>query len=181
MKELQFEKRFTEVLELLEGKTKSNARWKDFGSKGGPHKSLKDKKQKRQETKKIEKEAKKGDLEDLKESEKNKSYNFLFENSPSTSDIEKIKGFVSSKGSFKTARMLINSFIKKISGGAADLSILPDTSSLANGVDSVSSFLDEGDYESAWAEAKNTASDILYDEGFPMEGDEFTERFYFKR
>jgi hypothetical protein len=72
MENLKFETIFNDITDLLEGKTKSNARWKDFGQKGGVHRTEKDKSKDRTESKKIEKAAQKQDLENLEESKKSK-------------------------------------------------------------------------------------------------------------
>ena len=56
--------------------------------------------------------------------------------------------------------------MKRIGLSSADL---PDTATFANGVDGVEDFLKDGDYDSAITVAKDTAIEMLEDEGMEME------------
>ena len=70
-------------------------------------------------------------------------------------------------GARKVAIVMVNKALGFIS--ASDL---PDTSTYANGLDTIEVLLNDGNYEEAFREAKDTASAMLNEEGF---GDLFGE------
>ena len=84
--------------------------------------------------------------------------------------VEKIQSWCDSLGCRQTAIKLVDLVLNKMVGlSSSDLS---DTSTLANGLDEMESLLEDGDYQSAFNIAKDTAKEMLDDEGYPMEMDE---------
>jgi hypothetical protein len=84
--------------------------------------------------------------------------------------VEKIQSWCDSLGCRQTAVKLVDICLNKMVGlSSSDLS---DTSTFANGLDEIETQLEDGDYQSAFNMAKETAREMLDDEGYPMEMDE---------
>jgi hypothetical protein len=80
----------------------------------------------------------------------------------------KIEASVERIGARETAVKLVDMFIGRMLGGMSS-SDLADTATFANGLDTVEEFLEDGDYEGAVIEAKETAQAMLEDEGMGMD------------
>jgi hypothetical protein len=80
----------------------------------------------------------------------------------------KIEASVERIGARQTAVKLVDMFIGRMLGGMSS-SDLADTATFANGLDTVEEFLEDGDYEGAVIEAKETAQAMLEDEGMGMD------------
>ena len=79
----------------------------------------------------------------------------------------KIEASVQNNGARKTAVKLVDAFIGRMLGGMGS-SDLADTATFANGLDTIEELLEDGDYEGAVIEAKETAQAMLEDEGMDM-------------
>jgi len=77
-----------------------------------------------------------------------------------------IKGWVTELGARDAAFKMINHNLSKLAMGL-DVNDLPDTMTLANGLDTIEEMLNAADFVNAWDEAKMTAREMLEDEGFP--------------
>ena len=82
---------------------------------------------------------------------------------------ELIKSKLESIGSTETAVFLVNYFLRKETHNGITLNELPDTSTLANGIDSIEECFDDQDFAGAVNIARETAQDMLEDEGFEIE------------
>jgi hypothetical protein len=80
--------------------------------------------------------------------------------------IEQINNSILKMGHRKTAKRLINIFIGKATGMSMD--DFSDTTTVANGMDTIEELLKNNDYKLAIENAKEVAIEILEDEGFPM-------------
>lgn len=81
----------------------------------------------------------------------------------SSESIEKIKLWIAEHGVRGAAKKLIDTWLKsKIGLTSSDLA---DTVTFASGLDEVESFLSEGDFDTAFKVAKDTAYEMLEDEG----------------
>jgi len=81
--------------------------------------------------------------------------------------IQSVKNIIQKKGGNREAALyLVDLFIGKIAMGLSTAD-LPDTSTLMNGLDAIEDFLGGGEYDLAVSTAKETANDMLEDEGFP--------------
>jgi len=76
-----------------------------------------------------------------------------------------IDKWISQFGERETAVKIIDSYLRNRLGGL-ESSDLPDTSTFANGLDDIEEFLKHGDYKSALVTAKDTAIEMLEEEGF---------------
>lgn len=85
-----------------------------------------------------------------------------------TNKYAKIEASVQNNGARETAVKLVNMFIGRMLGGMSS-SDLADTATFANGLDTIEEFLEDGDYEGAVIEAKETAQAMLEDEGMGMD------------
>jgi predicted DNA-binding protein len=95
----------------------------------------------------------------------------MTENEPageSNGKYAKIKLSVENNGARKTGVKLIDMFIGRMLPGMGT-SDLADTSTFANGLDTVEEYLVDGDYQSAVDTAKDTANEMLEDEGMGMD------------
>jgi hypothetical protein len=91
--------------------------------------------------------------------------------------MQTIQSWVDKMGERGAAKKLVDTFLAKQTGGMTS-SDMGDTATFASGLDDIESFLEEGDFEGAMTAAKDTASDMLHDEGF---GSEFGMNENFKR
>lgn len=82
----------------------------------------------------------------------------------SNEGISKIKDSVEKNGTRKTALSMVNAFLNKHAGMSTNL--LPDTATLADGLDDIEELLNQTEYNEAWDAANNTALAMLEDEGF---------------
>ena len=103
----------------------------------------------------------------LYESVSNTNKTELVSEGLSEKGIENIKSRVAIDGSRKTAIWLIDYCLSKMLGGLTS-SDLPDTATFANGIDGVEETLDDEDYDNAFAIAKDTAQEMIDDEGFGL-------------
>jgi len=79
---------------------------------------------------------------------------------------ELIKKKIEALGSTKTATWLIECFIKKETDNAFSLNMLPDSSTLANGIEAIEECFDDQDFGGATNIAMDTAVEMLEDEGY---------------
>lgn len=79
--------------------------------------------------------------------------------------INTVKRLCSEIGSRKCGIKMVNQFLSRLGAGLTS-SDLPDTMTFANGLDSIEELLNSGEYNSAYEEAKETAREMLEDEGF---------------
>lgn len=84
--------------------------------------------------------------------------------------IANIKKIVSQSGTRDAGVKLIDYFLIKKIGMPS--SFLPDTALFANGLDEIESFLEEEDYHEAFELARDTAEDMLHEEGLYEESDD---------
>lgn len=77
----------------------------------------------------------------------------------------KLEAAIEKEGSRKVAIRLVDAILYKTTG-TFTASDLPDTATYANGLDSIEEALDAGDYQAAYSIAKETASDMLEEEGY---------------
>lgn len=80
--------------------------------------------------------------------------------------LETIKGWTTQFGTRQAGFKMVNYNLGKLAMGL-DANDLPDTMTLASGLDSIEELLDAGQFADAWDEAKLTAKQMLEDEGFP--------------
>jgi hypothetical protein len=80
----------------------------------------------------------------------------------------KIEASVERIGARETGVKLVNMFISRMLPGMGT-SDLADTATFANGLDTIEEYLENGDYQEAIEEAKNTAEAMLEDEGMGMD------------
>jgi hypothetical protein len=80
----------------------------------------------------------------------------------------KIEASVENNGARETAVKLVDTFIGRMLGGMSS-SDLADTATFANGLDTIEEYLEDGNYQEAIEEAKNTAEAMLEDEGMGMD------------
>lgn len=80
----------------------------------------------------------------------------------------KLRKMVNEFGAQPTAIKIIDHYLKKYSGTILTSADLPDTATFGSGLDEVEEFLIEGEYETAYDIAKDTAVDMLEDEGFTV-------------
>ena len=81
----------------------------------------------------------------------------------------KILTLCKTKGERPTAMALVNASVKNLTGGFPTVHDLPDTATLCNGLDEIQALLESLDIETAWTLAKETAEEMLAEEGFPLE------------
>ena len=84
-----------------------------------------------------------------------------------------VKMWIERDGSRNAAKKMIDSVISRILGGLTS-SDLPDTMTFANGLDAVEELINVGEFDNAYEEAKNTAKEMIEEEG----GDLFGENKY---
>ena len=78
---------------------------------------------------------------------------------PHPQQIEKIKNLITQKGTFKTARILLNYILtNEIQLGLNDLS---DDTTISSVVEDIESYLEDGDIEGAWHTAKDSVEEIM--------------------
>lgn len=107
------------------------------------------------------------------ETDANQVYeNDLNEAGISQKAIDYIKNYIDKFDERTTAIKLIDILLRNTAG--VESSDLPDTSTFANGVDEVQSLLEDQDYEGALQVAKETAKEMLSEEGYDdlMESEE---------
>ena len=80
-----------------------------------------------------------------------------------------IKNKLEQQGSRQTAAWLVDYFLKKYSDGALTSDELSDTATYANGLDSIEECFDDQDFAGATNIAKDTAVEMLEEEGFNFE------------
>lgn len=80
-----------------------------------------------------------------------------------------IKNKLEQQGSRQTAIWLVDYFLKKYSSGTLTSDELPDTAIYANGLDSIEECFDDQDFAGATNIAKDTAVEMLEEEGFVFE------------
>ncbi len=78
--------------------------------------------------------------------------------------VETVKKWIAAEGSRVAAKKIIDSIISRMLGGMTS-SDLPDTSTFANGLDTVEEFLNAEEFDNAYQEAKNTAKEMIEEEG----------------
>lgn len=83
--------------------------------------------------------------------------------------IQTVRRWIEELGAQEAAHKCISKCIEKVAGLSAD--DLPDTATLANGFEAVSEIFEQGDLsdqdiQNAWKIAKDTAREMLEDEGF---------------
>lgn len=78
--------------------------------------------------------------------------------------VEQVKSQFEQLGARETAVKLVDYFIKKMLGGMT-ASDLPDSATYANGLDDIESTLQGGDYNAAFDLAKDTAKEMISEEG----------------
>ena len=81
--------------------------------------------------------------------------------------IQQVQALVTKYGARETAKKLIDNFIGRQLGGMSS-SDLSDTAIFANGLDEAEDMLNNGDYQGAFTIAKETANEMLEDEGMGM-------------
>lgn len=80
--------------------------------------------------------------------------------------LETIKAWSTEFGARQAGFKMVNHNLNKLAMGL-DINDLPDTMTLASGLDAIEDLINSGDYKEAWEEAKLTAKQMLEDEGFP--------------
>lgn len=80
----------------------------------------------------------------------------------------KLKTMINQFGAQQIGIKLIDSYIKKYTKSCLTSADLPDTATFGSGLDEVEEFLQEGEYETAYNIASDTAIDMLEDEGFEV-------------
>lgn len=100
------------------------------------------------------------DMEISKEAKKAKKLNEGF----SEKGIMTVQKWIEEFGSREAAVKLMDNILIRMVGFSS--SDLPDTATFANGLDAIEEALDEGDYNGALEIAKDTAREMLEDEGF---------------
>ena len=88
--------------------------------------------------------------------------------------VETVKKWCDDMGCREAAQKLIDIVLRKMIGGLST-SDLPDTATLADGLDEIEGLLMDEEYQMAFEEAKNTANAMLEDEGFIMEEEDEEE------
>lgn len=78
---------------------------------------------------------------------------------------DRLKRIINQCGEQAVAIKLIDSYIKKYTKSYITSSDLPDTATYGSGVDEIQDFLREGEFETAYNIASDTAADMLEDEG----------------
>jgi len=81
---------------------------------------------------------------------------------------DKLKRLINQSGEQVVAIKLIDSYLKKYTRSYFTSSDLPDTATFGSGVDEIQDFLREGEFETAYNIASDTAADMLEDEGFEV-------------
>ena len=81
---------------------------------------------------------------------------------------EKVKAAITKNGSREVAIKILDLAVSRISGGLS-MHDLPDTATVANGIDGIEDALNGEDCNGAWNIAQETAEEMLADEGFPMD------------
>jgi len=92
-----------------------------------------------------------------------KNYTTFITESNNTEKYAKISELIEKLGARKVAIKLVDKYLGFIS--ASDL---PDTAIYANGLDTIEEYLNDGMYEEAFEHAKETAQEMLEDEGFGL-------------
>ena len=85
-----------------------------------------------------------------------------------------LEASIEKNGARQTGVKLINMFIGRMLPGMGT-SDLADTATFANGLDTIEEYLENGDYQEAIEEAKNTAEAMLEDEGMGMFDEGYVE------
>lgn len=78
---------------------------------------------------------------------------------------DRLMRIINQCGEQAVAIKLIDSYIKKYTKSYITSSDLPDTATYGSGVDEIQDFLREGEFETAYNIASDTAADMLEDEG----------------
>lgn len=78
--------------------------------------------------------------------------------------VEYIKNYIEKFDERAMAVKLVDIALKSVAG--VESSDMPDTSTFANGVDEIQSLLEDAEYDSAYAMAKDTANEMLEEEGY---------------
>ena len=95
----------------------------------------------------------------------------MMENEPASgfaNKYAKIQASIEKIGARETGIKLVNMFISRMLPGMGT-SDLADTATFANGLDTIEEYLEDGNYQEAIEEAKNTAEAMLEDEGMGMD------------
>lgn len=79
--------------------------------------------------------------------------------------IATVQGWIEDLGVRGAAKKMIDSALRKTIGLTSE--DLSDTTTFANGLDEIESLLDQEEIKTAWELAKETASEMLEDEGYP--------------
>lgn len=94
--------------------------------------------------------------------------NQVYENKPgsgmSPKAIDYIKNYIEKFDERAMAVKLVDIALKSVAG--VESSDMPDTSTFANGVDEIQSLLEDQDYDTAYQMAKDTANEMLEEEGY---------------
>lgn len=114
-----------------------------------------------------------GEDDDLEDTNSNdvayeKAMKAMGEAEGSANKYAKIEASVENNGARETAVKLVDTFIGRMLGGMSS-SDLADTATFANGLDTIEEYLEDGNYQEAIEEAKNTAEAMLEDEGMGMD------------
>jgi len=86
----------------------------------------------------------------------------------SEKQIIKLKKMINQLGAQQVGIKLIDSYLKKHSKTYLTSSELPDTATFASGLDEIVDFLNEGEFQTAYNIASDTAVEMLEDEGFEV-------------
>lgn len=86
----------------------------------------------------------------------------------SEGQIARLKKIINHQGEQAVAIRLIDNYLKKYSKSYLTSSDLPDTATYGSGVEEIQEFLREGEFETAYNIASDTAADMLEDEGFEV-------------
>jgi hypothetical protein len=94
--------------------------------------------------------------------------NQVYENKPRSGMgprfIDWLKNYIQQFGERAGAVKLVDGVLKSVAG--VESSDMPDTSTFANGVDEIQSLLEDQDYDAAYQMAKDTANEMLEEEGY---------------
>jgi len=100
------------------------------------------------------------------ESEYKKHFKYLLKEALTPKGIETVKKWCEKFGNREAGIKIIDNILsKRIGLTSADL---PDTSTFANGLDAIEDELNAGNYQGAFEQAKETATEMLQDEGMDV-------------
>lgn len=81
---------------------------------------------------------------------------------------DRLKRIINQSGEQAVAIKLVDSYLKKYTRSYLTSSDLPDTATFGSGLDEIEDFLRDGEFETAYNVASDTAADMLEDEGFEV-------------